>query len=82
MLGKPALGRSFAYLVDLSVWVSNTDATQDPRPNSHTSHPLRPGARDRIGIFEVLKDRNGAREGMWAAFDIKNETTLISVGRE
>ena len=79
-LGKPALGQSFTYLVDLSVWMSTMPETQDAGQNARARYSSRIGAGDYAGIFEVLKDRKGDREGSWAAFGIRNETSLVSTG--
>lgn len=66
--GKPALGKSFAYLIDTSIFLSTIpkgrrDAEVAYGGEEEASH------WEKVGIVEVLKDRYGTREGRWAAFE-------------
>ena len=68
-VGKPALGKSYAYLIDTSVFISSIPKTKDDdktvvgRGERHTSNS------DAL-VLEVLKDRHGSREGQWCALEI------------
>jgi len=73
-LGKPALGKTFTYLVDTSIFISavprtNHDATIAFADSGETFR--------RALILEILKDRHGSREGRWAAFEIADGVKLV-----
>lgn len=73
-VGKPALGKAFTYLIDTSVFLSAVPTT---RPDAEM--PYGGGNADgwkKVGVLEVLKDRFGAQEGRWAAFEISAEVLL------
>lgn len=57
--GKPALGKTFAYLVDTSLLLSKVPKGDEALVD-----------RQNVEVLEVVKDRYGAREGRWAAFHI------------
>ena len=77
--GKPALGRSFAYLVDLSLFLSIVPRNADKVQHSSTGHLRQRPAGQHAHIAEVLKDRNGLREGRWAAFDVERGLAIVSI---
>ena len=60
VMERPALGKSYANLVDVSAHLFRL-----PGLNEASSAIGDPG---RTCVLEVLKDRTGAREGRWAAF--------------
>ena len=66
--GKPALGKGYANLVDLSLFVS----VMASRGDDHA------GPKDSFHVLEVLKDRNGSAEGQWALFVIQEGLFLGS----
>lgn len=76
-LGKPALGKSFTYLIDTSIFLSTM-------PKSRGDAEIAYGGRNdnmqwnRVCVLEVLKDRLGTREGRWAAFEVATEVELKS----
>ena len=76
-VGKPALGKSFAYLIDTSIFLSIL-------PKSRGDAELAYGGRiddmhwDTVCVLEVLKDKHGTREGRWAAFEVAAEVELKS----
>lgn len=73
-LGKPALGKTFTYLVDTSIFMSAVPRTsQDATTAFATSGEL----FRKAFIMEILKDRRGSREGRWAAFDIAEGVKLV-----
>lgn len=57
--GKPALGKTYAYLVDTSLFLSKVPRGDEP-----------PADEELVEVIEVVKDRYGAREGRWAPFQI------------
>lgn len=68
-LGKPALGKTFTYLIDTSILLStiprmSKDAVIACGDDSETS-PFRTAL-----VFEVLKDKRGSREGRWTVIEI------------
>jgi len=74
-LGKPALGKSYTYLIDTSILISavpktNEDAVIASRSNLEA--PFRKAL-----VIEVVKDRFGAREGRWAPFEIVTGVKLV-----
>ena len=74
--GKPALGRTLAHLVDQSILISRIPKTRGDVARAQDPHA---GGCRYVGIFEVLKDRNGPRTGRWAAFDIVDGVGMQSV---
>ena len=54
---KPALGKRYAEIVDLSVYVT-----------SKASVDYSPKNEENVGIFEILEDRDGHREGTRCLF--------------
>ena len=71
--GKPALGRTYAYLIDTSIFLSTMPKTQD---DAEMAFGGRPGKFINAGILEVLKDRFRGREGEWGAFEILDGVEL------
>ena len=68
-VGKPALGKSYAYLIDLSIFVSSVPKTREDAEAAYAGNEQMKSRCQYVGIFEVLKDRTGDREGNWAAFE-------------
>ena len=75
--GKPALGRTYTYLVDTSILLSSIPKTQEDAEEAFGGGIRRYTS---IGILEVLKDRYGEREGEWGAFEIVERVELRGVG--
>ena len=75
--GKPALGRTYTYLIDTSIFLSTIPKTQD---DVEIAFGGRPGKFFNVGILEVLKDRYGEREGEWGAFEIVDGVELRGFG--
>ncbi|MCJ1436757.1 hypothetical protein MMC27_006139 [Xylographa pallens] len=75
--GKPALGRTYTYLIDASIFLSTIPKTQD---DAEMAFGGRPGNVISVGILEVLKDRYGEREGDWGAFEMVEGVELRGVG--
>ncbi|MCJ1387699.1 hypothetical protein MMC18_000542 [Xylographa bjoerkii] len=75
--GKPALGRTYTYLIDTSVFLSTVPKTQD---DAEVAFEDGTGRFVSVGVLEVLKDRYGEREGEWGAFEIVEGVELRGVG--
>lgn len=72
-MGKPALGKTFTYLVDTSIFLSTV-----PKTSNDATIAMNGGScYHKALILEVLKDRCGTREGRWAALDIVAGIKLI-----
>ena len=71
VIGKPALSKTFTYLIDTSVLLSSLPKTRDDAESAYGGDS---GTKSftTAGILEVLKDRESTRAGRWAAFDILN----------
>ena len=65
-LGKPALGKSYAYCIDTSVFISRVPKGGEDAEKEYTGG----GGVVRVGVLEVLADRYGEREGWWGSFEI------------
>ena len=78
-MGKPALGKTFTFLVDTSVFLSTV-----PKTSADAFIAFGSGEKalsyQKALIFEILKDRFGTREGRWAAFEIAAEVKLMPSG--
>ena len=75
-LGKPALSRSFTHFIDTALFLAVVPKTKNDAIRAY-------GDRESVqkwrsaAVLEVLKDRNGAREGRWAAFEIASNVKLV-----
>lgn len=56
---QPALGRAFAYAVDVHLLVHQVARAA--------------GGREKVSVVEVLQDRYAGRSGRWAAFTVDDE---------
>ena len=68
-VGKPALGKSFTYLIDMSVLLSTLPKTVDDADAAYGDQSDDRQAQY-CGIFEVLQDKHGTRAERWAAFKV------------
>ena len=75
-MGKPALGKTFTFLIDTSIFLSTVPKTSN---DAYIAFGERGEASSyqKALILEVLKDRCGSREGRWAAFEITAEVKLV-----
>ena len=78
-MGKPALGKTFTFLIDTSVFLSTVPKTSDDANIAFGGGEKAPSYQKAL-ILEVLKDRCGAREGRWAAFEIAAEVKITPSG--
>lgn len=65
-LGKPALGKSYAYCIDTSVFISRVPKGSEDAEKEYNGG----GGGVKVGVLEVLADRYGKREGWWGSFEI------------
>ena len=57
VMGKPALGKRYAEVVDLSIYVSsNASASRSSEDEEN------------VRTFEIIEDHGGHREGKWCQF--------------
>ena len=75
-MGKPALGKTFTYLIDTSVFLSVVPKTVNDAAIAFGDRGDGVSFRKAF-ILEVLKDRCGTRGGRWAAFEILDEVKLV-----
>ena len=75
-MGKPALGKTFTFLIDTSVFLSTVPKTSNDAYIAFGERGEESSYRKAL-ILEVLKDRCGSREGRWAAFEIAAEVKLV-----
>ena len=78
--GKPALGKLYNYLIDLSIFVSSIPKTREDAEAAYTGNDRVRSLCQYVGIFEVLKDRIGDKEGNWAAFEMIDGVKIIPFG--
>ncbi|KAL2055919.1 hypothetical protein ABVK25_003561 [Lepraria finkii] len=76
IMGKPALGKTFTYLIDTSVFLSVVPKTAIDAVIAFGDRGDRVSFREAF-ILEVLKDRCGTRGGRWAAFEMLDEVNLV-----
>ncbi|KAL6713272.1 hypothetical protein ACLMJK_008737 [Lecanora helva] len=74
-LGKPALGKSFSYTIDTSILMSVVPKTSADATIEMGDRPGLP--YEKALVIEILKDRYGAREGRWVAFQIDGGIKLV-----
>ena len=77
--GKPALGRHFTFLIDTSIFLSSLPRSADDADIAYGDQRSN-AVFGKVGIIEVLKDRQGTREGAWSAFQISDGIHLRSQG--
>lgn len=69
IIGKPALGKTFAHLIDTSILLSTIPET---RRDAKRAYGTDRGDAEysSAGVLEVLTDRNGPQAEHWAVFHI------------
>lgn len=75
--GKPALGKTFSYLIDTSVYLSKIPKTKEDAEIAFGDSNARKW--NSVGVFEVLKDKYGTCEGQWTLFRIDDGVSIRSV---
>ena len=74
--GKPALGKTFTFLIDTSIFLSTIPKTANDAAIAYGNRGDSSSFRKAF-VLEVLKDRCGSREGRWAAFEIIDEVKIV-----
>ena len=74
--GKPALGKTFTYLIETSIFLSMIPKTANDAAIAYGNRGDTSSFKKAF-ILEVLKDRCGSREGRWAAFEIFDEVKIV-----
>ena len=74
--GKPALGKTFTYLIDTSIFLSTIPKTANDAAIAYGNRGDESSFRKAFTL-EVLKDRCGSREGRWMAFEIFDEVKIV-----
>lgn len=78
-MGKPALGKTFTFLIDTSIFLSAVPKAIDDAILAF-GEGREASSYQKALILEILKDRCGAREGQWAAFEITADVKIVSSG--
>ena len=76
--GKPALGKSFTYLIDTSIMLSTMPKTKEDADFVYADNSEGRQAHC-CGIIEVLHDRNATRAECWAAFEVVDGVDIKSI---
>lgn len=74
-LGRPALGKTFSYLIDTSIFLSSVPKLKDDAIVAFGQTGERRWRNAQV--IEILKDRSSGREGQWLGFEIANSVKLI-----
>lgn len=75
-MGKPALGKTFTYMIDTSIFLSVVPSRMEDAAIAFVDAGNGKAWRKAI-VLEVVKDRCGTREGRWAAFEIIDEVKIV-----
>ncbi|MDI1486733.1 MAG: hypothetical protein OHK93_005994 [Ramalina farinacea] len=73
-LGRPALGKTFSYLIDTSIFLSSVPKLKDDAIVAFGQTGERRWRNAQV--IEILKDRSSAREGQWLGFEIADGVKL------
>lgn len=73
--GKPALGKTYTHFIDTSILLSSIPKTKADAEIAYRGDDDRSGWES-VGIVEMIKDRNSAREGRWATFEVLGDIDL------
>lgn len=78
---RPALGKTFAYLLDLHLLLHRVPVTASDAKVVYASHSAVPiPSRMLACVLEVMQDRYSDRVGRWSAFQPNAEGGLAAVG--
>ena len=78
-MGKPALGKTFTFLIDISIFLSAVPKTSDDAMIAF-GDGKEASSYQKALVLEILKDRCGNREGRWAAFEIAADVKIVPSG--
>ena len=74
--GKPALGKTFTFVIDTSVFMSTVPRSLQDAENAFGERG-EDSSFSKVFILEVIKDRCGTREGRWVAFDLVDGVKIV-----
>jgi hypothetical protein len=77
---RPALGKSFAYLLDTHLLLHRVPLTAADAKSVYAAHSAIPKSSQKlVSVLEVLQDRHSDRVGHWSAFRAEADGSLTAV---
>lgn len=77
---RPAVGKSFAYLLDMHLLLHRVPLTAADAKSIYAAHSAIPKSSERLAsVLEVLQDRHSDRVGRWSAFKVDADGNLAGV---
>lgn len=77
---RPALGKSFAFLLDMHLLLHKVPITAADAKSVYAAHSAIPKSSERLAsVLEVLQDRHSDRVGHWSAFKADADGNLARV---
>lgn len=77
---RPALGKSFAYLLDTHLLLHRVPLTAADAKSVYAAHSAIPKSSQKtVSVLEVIQDRNSDRTGHWSAFRTDADGNLSAV---
>lgn len=77
---RPALGKSFAYLLDMHLLLHRVPITAADAKTVYAAHSAIPKSSEKLAsVLEVLQDRHSDRAGHWSAFKADADGNLAGV---
>ncbi|GAB7322136.1 hypothetical protein MBLNU13_g03156t1 [Cladosporium sp. NU13] len=77
---RPALGKSFAYLLDMHLLLHRVPLTAADAKSTYAAHDAIPKSSEKLtSVLEVLQDRHSNRVGHWSAFKADADGNLAGV---
>jgi hypothetical protein len=77
---KPALGKSFAYMLDMHLLLHRVPLTAVDAKSVYAAHSAIPKSSERLAsVLEVLQDKHSDRVGHWSAFKADAAGNLAGV---
>lgn len=77
---RPALGKSFAYLLDVHLLLHRVPLTAADAKSIYAAHSAIPKSNQKMAsVLEVLQDRHSDRIGHWSAFKVDADGNLSGI---
>jgi hypothetical protein len=77
---RPALGKSFAYLLDTHLLLHRIPLTPADAKSVYAAHSAIPKSSEKlVSVLEVLQDRHSDRVGHWSAFRADPDGNLAGI---
>ena len=70
----------FAYLIDTSIFLSIVPKRKEDAEVAFGGGQSKESGWEKVGVLEVVRDRNGGREGRWGIFEVVGGIELRDVG--